>query len=61
MDVIKETAADMHEEALNKDLGEAANGGVDSQYRQRGSMPSSTPGENVQPKVQKGAAIAKMR
>ena len=51
----------MHEEALNKDLGEAANGGVDSQYRQRGSMPSSTPGENVQPKVQKGAAIAKMR
>ena len=51
----------MHEEFLNRDLNEAAYSAADSQLRKGGSMPTSSPGENVQPKVQKGAAIAKMR
>ena len=51
----------MHEEFLNRDLGDAADSAADSHHLQRGSMPTSSPGENAQPKVQKGAAIAKMR
>ena len=47
MDVIEETAADMHEEILNRDLAEAtAFSAADSQLQKAGSMPTSSPGEN---------------
>lgn len=71
MDVIRETAADEHEELLNRDLASAQVSGIRMQEQFPGkSFQGSSPGDpglnfsqspNAQQKIQKGAAIAKMR